>query len=227
MKALAIIKYVFTFVGIGMLVATYFFYTNTQTFLDSAIAAEGTVIELIRSRSNDSTTYRPIVQFTSPSGEPIEFVSSVGSNPPRYKPGQTVAILYNPENPQNARLDGFFALWGSSLILGGIGTSFTATGIGLWVGERQQRRKREYLQQFGTPIQTTLQSVGFDWSTKVNGRHPFQITSQWQDPKTSEIYIFRSQPIWFDPSDYIKDQSIKVLIAPDNPKKYYVDLSFL
>ncbi|MNC77488.1 hypothetical protein D3C75_1294550 [compost metagenome] len=53
------------------------------------------------------------------------------------------------------------------------------------------------------------------------------IRSQWLNPRTSEVHLFESDNIWFDPSDYLKDESISVFIDKKNPKKYHVDISFL
>jgi hypothetical protein len=61
----------------------------------------------------------------------------------------------------------------------------------------------------------------------VNDRHPFQIVTQWQNPSTSEIHVFESDNIWYDPSEFITNQRITVYIEKENPKKYWVDLSFL
>ncbi|MNH47046.1 hypothetical protein D3C79_1101060 [compost metagenome] len=68
-----------------------------------------------------------------------------------------------------------------------------------------------------------------EWNTRisVNGRHPYVIRSQWLNPRTSEVHLFESDNIWFDPSDYLKDESISVFIDKKNPKKYHVDITFL
>jgi len=51
--------------------------------------------------------------------------------------------------------------------------------------------------------------------------------AQWQDRATSRAYVFVSRNIGFDPTQYIQGKSVKVYMARGNPKKYYVDLSFL
>jgi len=61
----------------------------------------------------------------------------------------------------------------------------------------------------------------------VNGVSPFRIATQWQDPATGEIRVFHSENVWFDPSDYLKDQPITVYLDPQNPHRYWVDTSFL
>ena len=59
MKTLNILKYVFTLIGAGMLVAAVMSYSSTVSFIERATEATGTVIDLERSRSSDSTTYYP------------------------------------------------------------------------------------------------------------------------------------------------------------------------
>lgn len=226
MKALSIIKYLFTLVGMGMLLGTFFIYDNTRSFLSSAVKAEGTVIELVRSRSSDSTTYRPVVHF-SLNGQQLEFTSSSGSNPPGYSRGEKVEVLYTPTNPQDARINSFFSVWGSAVILGGLGAVFFLIGTGILLAGILKDRKDKYLKKYGRRIETNYQSVELNTSYTVNGRNPFRVLTHWQNPVTSEIHIFKSNNLWFDPSDYINKKTITVFIENNNPKKYYVDLSFL
>jgi hypothetical protein len=53
------------------------------------------------------------------------------------------------------------------------------------------------------------------------------VTVQWLDPTSSQVRVFESHNLWFDPTAYIKDKKIRVFLDMHNPKKYYVDLSFL
>jgi hypothetical protein len=222
-----LVKYTFLAVGIGMLAGTVFLYTNTNAFLKDAIKAEGTVIELIPSYSDGSTTYRPAVRFIDQQGKAIEFASSSSSNPPSYSEGQTVEVLYRPDAPQKAEINGFFSLWVDSVILGGLGTAFFTVGASLVTLPMLKGRKENYLKQQGTPIQTEFKSVEINTMLSVNDRHPFQVITQWQNPSTSEIHVFESDNIWYDPSEFITNQRITVFIEKENPKKYFVDLSFL
>lgn len=227
MKALSIIKTVFTLAGIAMLVGAYFLFQNTQYFLKDALTAEGTVIELVRVRSSDSTTYKPVVTFKTQSGSMIEFASSTSSNPPAYSQGEIVEVLYQESSPEKARINGFFSLWGAPVILGGLGFVFFLVGFGIIFFGILKNRKTQYLKRHGIPITTKFQSVEINGSLEVNGRNPYQICSQWKNPATSELHIFLSENIWFDPTDHISGDKITVLIEQDNPSKYYVDISFL
>jgi hypothetical protein len=227
MKVIAIVKYVFTLVGIGMLIGVFLIYKSTSLFLAEATKTEGTVVDLVQSRSSDSTTYRPVVHFINQNGQKIEFMSTTGSNPPSYSKGQKVEVLYRPTEPQNAKINGFFSLWGGSAILGGLGGVFFLIGSGIILAGSLKSRKDEYLRKKGMPIETEYQCVEQNTALSVNGRHPFRVLTQWQNPSTSELHIFKSNNLWFDPSSYIKSKKITVFIEKNNPKKYFVDLSFL
>ena len=229
MKIIGIIRNIFILVGVSLLIGSYFIYQNNKSFVSEAILTEGTVVDLQRTRSSDSNSYhyRPVVLFTIKTGESIEFISSTGSNPASYTKGEKVEVLYDPSDPQSARIKEFFSLWGTTVILGSMGAVFFLIGGIMLIVTRLKNRTEQYLKQYGTPIETKFQSVILTKRLEVNGRNPFCILSQWQNPSTSEVHVFKSNNIWYDPTDYIKDRSIIVYIKTNNPKKYFMDLSFL
>ncbi len=123
-------------VGVGVGVGA-----RTQRFVERAASAEGTVTELVRSRSSSSSspTYRSVVRFTAANGEPIEFESTFGSNPPSHRTGDRVTVLYDPDLPQRARIRSFGSLWFLPLIFGGLGGVLTIVGgslLVLWLCSR-------------------------------------------------------------------------------------------
>ena len=227
MKGTRLFTAIFMLVGLGLMLVGGYAAMRTQEFLGDAASAEGTVVDLERSRSSDSTTYRPVVRFTTADGRPVEMVSSVGSNPPSYSVGERVGVLYNPELPEDAKLAGFFSLWFLPLLFTGLGAVFASIGLGVSLSAKVKARRAAFLQQQGTPIQTTFQAVERNTSLKVNGRHPFRIVSQWRNPGTGEVHVFESDNLWFDPSDYVTGRHVTVYIERDDPGKYHMDLSFL
>ena len=90
MKAIAIVKYGFTIVGLGLLAGAVYWVYSIRSFVAAASRAPGTVIELVPSRSSNSTTYRPSVRFTTADGRSIEFTSGASSNPPAYSRGKGI-----------------------------------------------------------------------------------------------------------------------------------------
>jgi hypothetical protein len=238
MKTLTIIKYVFLLIGAGMLIGTAFLFTSARSFVAHAVHAQGVVVALqprldshhdsnsSTNYSNGSMTWAPLVRF-SHNGQVIDFTGSTSSNPPSYHVNQTVPILFDPSNPFGAKIDTFFSVWGGPVILGGLGTVFFLIGALMIVIPRSTARADDRLLHEGVPVDADLQGVDTNTSLTVNGRNPFRITAQWQDPATSRVYVFVSHNIWFDPSKYVTGKNIRVYIAPGNPKRYYVDLSFL
>jgi hypothetical protein len=228
MKVLKIVSAVFSTAGIGMLVASFFVFSNTTSFIGRAVEANGKVTDLERSRSsNSSTTYRPVVEFTTATGKRIEFVSSVGSSPPSHRVGEAVKVLYNPADPQSARIKSFFQLWFGFLMVFVLGLVFAAVGLGMIFVRARGRKRADWLRLHGRRMKTAFKGVQLNQSLRVNGRSPYQIVSQSSDPGSNTVRLYQSENIWFDPSDHIKEQAIDVLVDPNDPKKYVMDIGFL
>lgn len=226
MKTLGIIKYTFLAIGIALLLGAGVIGQHTRSFLSNAVSTDGIVVALDALSDRGSTTYRPIIRFQTPSGN-VEFRSSSGSNPPRYTVGDTVPVLYSPDKPNDARPDAFFSLWGAATITAGIGLVFFTIGAAMIGLARRSSRREAYLRTQGVPVQARVQGIEENESIQVNGRSPYRIMAQWQDPATSQIHLFYSGNIWFDPTEYVTREHITVLLDRKNPKRYHVDVSFL
>ena len=227
MQAISFASTVFTTVGVVLLVGAGFASQKTRSFLADAAKAEGTVIELKASRSQDSTTDRPVVRFIGPNGQTVEFTSSTGSDPPLHKAGQKVEVWYRPTEPRNAKINGFFSLWGVSAIMGGMGGVFFLIGSSMLVAGARKRRQDEFLRTHGLPIETEFLGVEQNAAVTLNGRHPYRVLTQWLNPVTSELHVFKSDNLWVDPSSHLQGRKITVLIDRNPPQHYWVDLSFL
>ncbi len=115
--------------GIGLLFWCYYSYQKTETFLVKADRAEGRVIDLKERNSSDGeSTYAAVVEYRL-QGQRYEFVDSFSSSPAQYHTGQTVGVLYNREDPREARIDlGRWNHW-ATVLLGFLGGSFTLLGL--------------------------------------------------------------------------------------------------
>jgi len=227
MRAVAIVKYTFTAAGLLMIVLAVIWYANVRAFVARAAVAPGTVVDLLPSRSDNSTTWRPVVRFTSADRQDVQFSSSVSSNPPSYSKGEKVEVLYSQGNPRDAKVNGFFSLWGGPSIIGGVGAVFLLVGASIIAVGRMRAGQNEHLRARGVRVLARFQQVERNESIRVNGAHPFRILCQWQDPATAQMHVFRSANLWFDPTDHIKSKDLTVFIETGNPKKYLVDTSFL
>lgn len=116
---------------------------STRSFLKQSVATQGTVTELAErvDREDNSVSYAPVFTFDAADGHRYRVVSHVSSNPPGFHVGEAVRVLYEPGNPQGARIDTFVQLWLTPLICGALGVVFSAVGAGLvfyrkWPGRR-------------------------------------------------------------------------------------------
>lgn len=114
-----------------------------------------------------------------------------------------------------------------SAIATALGAALLAIGGGMALYRDRKARLALRLRAQGQVIQARIQGVEPNVAVSVNGRHPFVVLCQWQNPQTKEVHVFRSENLWFDPSDYLKRPQVLVFIEPENPRRYLVDLSFL
>lgn len=224
-KAFVWVGGIFMAVGLVFMAVGGIFFVKNQALADGGAHAPGTVIEMARSTDSDGdVTYRPVVEFFDADGTRHEFASSFSSNPPSYSRGQKVEVVYDPEAPVRAMIDGTFERW-IPLIIGGFGAPFALIGAGLLYVHFRRRKTIERLRQSGMPIEAEFVECYRDRRVKVNGRSPWRVSCQAIHPATGKLQSFLSDPVWVDPSSEIGRQPIRVLIDPARPKDHYVDLS--
>jgi hypothetical protein len=105
--------------------------TGIQRFLfvRSSLSADGIVVALRHVRSSSkpmSNSCAPIFRFTAQSGTSFTVTSDIAQNPPRWRFGDRVPVLYQPDHPENAHIDSFVQLWEPQVILGVVGGGFSA-----------------------------------------------------------------------------------------------------
>lgn len=74
------------------------------------VSAEGRVVEMHSDYSADSDgggsyVYYPVVEFKDVNNQAVIFRDRIGSNPASYRIGETVGVLYDPQNPGRAFID--------------------------------------------------------------------------------------------------------------------------
>jgi hypothetical protein len=134
MKVLLLVGFGLLLVGSLLLVGAYFLYRRTARFRQRAVSTEGVVTDFKTGTDDDGdSVYYPIFQYRAPSGQEYTICSNTGTNPPGFKKGQSVGVLYDPDQPTEARLDTFVQLWLTTIIVSGLGSLFAIFGIVLLV----------------------------------------------------------------------------------------------
>lgn len=124
-----IIGSIFAAVGVVVLIIAWILFQKEQKFAKEAASAMGTVVESVYRKSRKGKiTYYPVVEFQTVGGKRMTFRSNTGSKPPTYEDGEQVSVLYEKQNPANAKIAGFWELWGISVILGVFGVVLLLVG---------------------------------------------------------------------------------------------------
>ena len=169
----------------------------------------------------------PVVTFDY-YGQPVQFRSSFSSSDMQV--GDEVTVYFPPDKPEEAEIKSFFTQWFVPLFLSVFVLVFG--GIGFIGGAKQLKRlnaKRD-LFTYGKGRKTSLpvNQVIIDSSFKVNGRSPYVIVCQFHDAVSNKMYEFKSDYIWYNPEDFLKDRTgIDIYVDPNNLTYYYMDTSFL
>ena len=214
--------------GLGMLYGSYALWSNGAAFRASAMQVEGTVVDFSTHRDDKGKTmYSPVVEYTTTEGQTLQMTGSTSSSSPGYSRGEKVKVFYSPGTPENARIDSFMEKFGGALILGVFAVIATLLGWFLFVGGIKNRRVRAWLAQHGMKVRAKLAGVELNEGLKVNGRSPWRLRAQWQHPVTQKVYIFYSDNVWFDPTEFCNRESVEAVVNADDPRQYVIDTSFL
>lgn len=127
----------FTAVAVLLLVAGAVVLFFSVRFATASETAVGTVVEVSaqqdcerrNNRRECRDVYRPTVTYTTAAGEEITFTSNSANSNWNFPIGSTVNVRYDPANPQGARMDGWFSLWGAPTIVGGLGVVFGVVAL--------------------------------------------------------------------------------------------------
>lgn len=93
----------------------------------------GRVTDLVARRDSDGDEiFYPVVEYVLPDGTPKRVELSFGTSPPYYAKGDAVTVLYDAEDPSDARIDSTGSViveWLVPLITGFIGLAFTVVTL--------------------------------------------------------------------------------------------------
>lgn len=122
--------------GAGLFVLACRQFARRLAFVRNSAAAVGAVVSLRRERDGMDTQncLFPLIRFQTASGRTITFESRMGRSDDAWHIGDRVPVRYRVDRPELAELEGFLALWFSTLILLVLATVLAGLAVGLWLG---------------------------------------------------------------------------------------------
>lgn len=216
---------IFGVVGVVFLIIGLFVFNSTILLERKGSIAEGRVVEMVLNSDRDG--YRPVVEFVDARGERHQFASSFSSNPPRFKAGDKVEVLYRPDAPERARIRDWLTLYLLPSIFAGLGIIFALMWLGYGLYVRAKGKTARWLKAHGRRLNGRLVEVELVQNVKVNNTHPYRLVVEADDPLAGGTRLYKSDYIWDDPTRSVPESGLLVLVDPMRPDRHQVDLSFL
>lgn len=106
-----------------------------------------------------------------------------------------------------------------------MGVVFAVAGVFSLIGTSRKSLTKKKLTASGQYIYATVESIEYNKSFSVNGKHPFVVYCTYRDDYKDVIYRFKSDNIWTN-SEYViqPGNEIKVFVDRQNYKNYHVDV---
>ncbi|MCG8708556.1 DUF3592 domain-containing protein [Brenneria sp. 4F2] len=217
----------FLVIGIMILGGSGYIFIKDYSFKQNAVSTKGMIIDLVRS-TKTSSSYYPIINFFVSDGKKITFRSNLASTSYAGSDGETVEVLYDPDNPRNAKINpqSAFLFYFAPFIMALMGLTFMLAGsLPLYLIRRKQAMN-ETLRHSGQPITAKITEIKQNSMLKVNGVHPYRIVAQFTD-SAKQTKTFYSANLFYNPEHAIHRDTVTVYVDRNNEKKYYMDISFL
>lgn len=139
----------FTILGSPFLILSLVFLVIELNFRNDALPAKAVVVDIVQKASTDSdngsrTTYHyPVFQYQDAHGNQHRVESSLGSGSPSVEVGQSVDLLYRPNDPKSVRMEGEAGRWVMVGVFGFFGILFVGIGLFLAVVVPKIARRSE------------------------------------------------------------------------------------
>ncbi|MBQ8175451.1 MAG: DUF3592 domain-containing protein [Oscillospiraceae bacterium] len=215
-----VIGVVFFLVGVLLVIVSIITFVGNKQFEANAETVMATITEIdtYRTRSNGKTKTHHNV-FIEYEIDGKTYNRELNYYTASMYEGKEIEVMYNPDNPADARANDDFA-W---IILVFMGLIFGTLGGGLFFTNVIAGGKRKKLMENGDRVTGTITDVITVTNVKINGRHPYKAEIEVIDPYTSEKYLYSSKQV-IDDISYMVGSTVDVYVDRDDKSKYYVDL---
>lgn len=137
---------IFLPIGVGLWISSSNFQRTAERTTGTVVNHE-TKVSYDRDNDRRSVSYAPVLRFTV-DGKEYEFTDSVSSSDK--KPiGSKVEVMYQPDNPADARADSAANRWLLPAIFTGVGAVMVLIGLGLLIAGLRKPDLPQYVAEPG------------------------------------------------------------------------------
>ena len=136
-KRMPLFAAVFGGIGVLLLLIAGVWAVQNHGLQRTGVRVHGAVVGIVSTVSEDTkrrktVSYGPRVRFRPVGGYADVEIVGLGTNPPVYKEGDSVTVLYPPEHPERGIVDSAHELRDGPLAIGVFGLLFAVVGALLW-----------------------------------------------------------------------------------------------
>lgn len=174
----------------------------------------------------NAVRFTSIVDFATPDGMSYTFEGGWRDGGAAHVPGEFVEVLYDSNEPSRAVLSSNVHD-GSMLASIFAPISLALAGLLFYFNRKRIAKKRKLFDQ-GTIVDAIISDVVVDKKTSGNdGEHPIRLIATWTDAQHKTSRTFTSAPVFKEYDHRLIDETVEVVMVPDDPETYHVDTTFL
>lgn len=153
-----------------------------------------------------------------------EYESILNAYSSSFYEGKEIKIYYDKTSPKRIGMKSIDTV--TTLIFPGIGLIILGIVVAKISREIKRKNKKKNLKKYGELIYADYYETELKSNYQVNGRSPYNIICQWNNPADNKKYIFKSENIWINPEPIIEEKNITQfpVYISKNRKKYVVDI---
>ena len=151
---------------------------------ENKVETVGTISEIARHRDSDGDTSYDVYVVYEVDGKEIE--SELNGYMSGYHEGKEIEIYYDKNNPRKIGTRGLDIVM---LLFPGMGLLFFLIGACGFAGCIKKDRMKKRLRDTGEIIYATYSELVYNRNYSVNGRHPYYITCEWENPMDNKRYL--------------------------------------
>ncbi len=195
------------------------FTLRTHQFLQTAVEASATIVEIREEEAGEDTGHRVYVEFETQDGRHIR--TDIDSYSSSMREGNVIPVFYDPEDPIIVRYMVPYRIL--SVIYSGISLLLLLIGTILLLRWKRKRDRERWLRKNGRHVHAQIVGFRADPSIRLNNRNPVILlcTAQLQGQnrdfqcrnffRAPEQLIGKYATVYYDPTD----PSTYVVEAPD------------